>query len=81
MQFGLKEDIKITQKLKLFKLKNIKGIKMRADSKIAKIPKDKFEKVYLNNTVAKSSKILKISISGVSKLARIYDVRKNNIMR
>lgn len=54
---------------------------MRTDSKIAKIPKEKFEKVYLNNTVAKASKILKISISSVSKLARIYDVHKNNTMR
>lgn len=54
---------------------------MRTDSKITKISKDKFEKVYRNNTLKETAAKLGISKASVSNLARIYDVRKNNTMR
>ena len=54
---------------------------MRADSKIAKIPKDKFEKVYLNNNLKQAAEKLGISLSSVSNLAKIYNLSKNNVMR
>lgn len=45
------------------------------------IPKEKFEKVYLNNTVNKTAKIFKIAKGSVSKLALIYNLSKINVMR
>ena len=54
---------------------------MRADSKIAKIPKEKFEKVYLNNSLKKAAEKLGISLSSISNLANFYDIHKNNTMR
>ena len=45
------------------------------------IPKERFEKVYLKYDIKTAAKKLKISKGGVSKLAKIYNLSKNNVMR
>jgi len=50
-------------------------------TKISDIPKDKFEKVYLEKSIIQTAKILGISKSGVSRLAIIYGLSKINVLR
>lgn len=45
------------------------------------IPKEAFEPIYKKYSILESAKKLKISKGGVSKLANIYDLHKNNTMR
>lgn len=45
------------------------------------IPKEVFEPIYKKYSILESAKRLKISKGGVSKLAKIYNLSKNNVMR
>ena len=49
--------------------------------KLEKIPKEKFIKTYLENSVKDTARLLGICVGAVAKLANRYDVHKNNIMR